>query len=128
LNDVNADDGGTLIMSGSYKSEFSVPYSLSRKNSPLFESYSCPAGSALVFCEAICHAGPVWTNEDHPRVCIFNCYNRVDQQWNKMTVPPEVIDALSPKRRTLFRGVWAADFPGNGIVYNTQFSESNRAL
>jgi hypothetical protein len=126
LNDVNPGDGGTLIMSGTHKSAFKVPPSLSGKDSPLFETYACPAGSALVFSEALCHAGPVWRNEDHPRVGVFNCYNRIDRQYHKLTVPPAVIDALSPKRRTLFRGVWGAELPKG--VLNHYFSEDNRAL
>jgi hypothetical protein len=129
LTDVNPGDGGTLIMSGSHKSEFHPPFKLSRKDSPLFESYACPAGSAIVFCEAICHAGPVWTNKNHPRISIFNCYNRIEQQWHKLVVPPEIIDALSPKRRTMFRGVWNFSNPPGGVVTrNTYFDESNRAL
>jgi hypothetical protein len=126
LVDVAKTDGGTLIMSGTHKSAFPVPKSLSEKDSPLFESYECPAGSAIIFSEALCHAGPIWRNPNHPRVGIFNCYNRVDQQYHKLTVPPEVIDALSPRRRTLFRGVWMDELPpGN---YNSYFSNSNRAL
>jgi hypothetical protein len=129
LNDVATGDGGTLIMSGSHKSEFSVPKSLSGKDSPLFESYACPAGSALVFSEALCHAGPVWNNKNHNRIGVFNCYNRVEQQFHKLTVPREVIDALSPKRRTLFRGVWAAEFHyPEPAKHNHYFNDSNRAL
>jgi hypothetical protein len=126
FNDVNSGDGGTLIMSGTHKSDFPIPKSLSGKDSALFESYACPAGSALVFSEALCHAGPVWKNPNHPRIGIFNCYNRIDAQFHKLTVPPEVIDALSPKRRSMFRGVWAYELPKG--VRNDYFSESNRAL
>jgi hypothetical protein len=126
FNDVNAGDGGTLIMSGSHKAEFFVPESLSGKDSPLFESYTCPAGSALVFSEALCHAGPVWTNKNHPRVGIFNCYNRVDQKFHKLAVPTEIIEALSPKRQTLFRGVWA--HAPKESEWNADYSGSNRAL
>jgi hypothetical protein len=129
LNDVNAGDGSTLIMSGTHKSDFKVPKSLSGKDSPLFESYVCPAGSALVFSEALCHAGPVWTNRNYPRVGVFNCYNRENQQWHKLIVPPEIIDALSPKRRTLFRGVWSFNNPGGTPpTGNSFFSDSNRAI
>ena len=126
LRDVAKTDGGTLIMSGTHKSNFAVPKSVSGKDSPLFETYECPAGSAIVFSEALCHAGPVWKNPRYARLGIFNCYNRLESQYHKLTVPPEVIDALSPKRRTLFRGVWGAELPVGRD--NDYFSESNRAL
>ncbi len=123
--DVGPGDGATLIMSGSHKNNFPVPKNIT-KDSPLFESYSCPAGSAIIFSEALCHAGPVWKNPRYPRVGVFNCYNRIDQQYHKLTVPREVIDALSLKRRTMFRGVWADELPvGN---HNNYFSDENRSL
>lgn len=126
LNDVNEGDGSTLIMSGSHKSAFAVPKSLSHKDSPLFESYSCPAGSAIIFSEALCHAGPVWNNQNYPRVGVFNCYNRVDQQWHKLNATPEAINSLSPKRQTLFRGVWGWTPPPGPP--NNYFNDTNKSI
>ena len=47
-----------------------------------------------------------WTNETRDRLSLFTCYNTVNAKWGKGCPPPEVIAAMPPLRRTLFRGVW----------------------
>ncbi|MEE2658194.1 MAG: phytanoyl-CoA dioxygenase family protein [Candidatus Latescibacterota bacterium] len=106
LNEVREGDGGTLLLSGSHKAAFPRPESLSGRDSELWESYVCPAGSALIFTEALCHSGTRWTNTHWPRLSLFTCYNTVNAKWGKGRPTDEVIDAMSPKRQTLFRGVW----------------------
>ena len=106
LNEVEIGDGGTLFLSGSHKSAFPRPQSLSERESPLWETYACPAGSAVIFTEALCHSGTKWVNPDRDRLSLFTCYNTVNAKWGKACPPPEVIQSLSAKRQTLFRGVW----------------------
>ena len=36
------------------------------------ESYSCPAGSVLIFTESLIHAANDWTNPNNRRCAIFN--------------------------------------------------------
>jgi hypothetical protein len=52
------------------------------------------------------HAGAEWQNTATPRIAILNCYGPIMAQYQRLNVPPEVIEAMPPKRRTLFRGVW----------------------
>ena len=59
-------------------------------------------------------------------MAIFNCYSNADAQYHKLCLPQEVIEAMPPKRRTLFRGVWHHDFYRG--VPNDYFSEENVAL
>ncbi|MBP97379.1 phytanoyl-CoA dioxygenase [Candidatus Poribacteria bacterium] len=106
LNEVELGDGGTLFLSGSHKTAFPRPESLSNRESPLWETYACPAGSAVIFTEALCHTGTRWTNTDRDRLSLFTCYNTVNAKWGKGCPPSEVILSLPPKRQTLFRGVW----------------------
>ena len=106
LNEVEIGDGGTLFLSGSHKSAFPRPQSLSERESPLWETYACPAGSAVIFTEALCHSGTKWVNPDRDRLSLFTCYNTVNAKWGKACPPPEVIQSLPAKRQTLFRGVW----------------------
>ena len=106
LNEVAAGEGGTLFLSGSHKSAFPRPAALSGRDSALWETYSCPAGSAVIFTEALCHTGTRWTNTTRDRLTLFTCYNTVNAKWGKGCPPPEVIAAMPPLRRTLFRGVW----------------------
>jgi hypothetical protein len=126
LNPVRRGDGGTLIMSGSHKMNFPIPPEHHTKSSPLFETYECPAGSAIIFSESLNHAGPIWKNPEYPRVAIFNCYSNADAQYHKLNLPLDVIEAMPPKRRTLFRGVWHHDF--SRAVPNDYFSAENVAL
>jgi len=125
LNPVERGTGGTVLLSGSHKMNFALPDSID-KQSPLFEHYACPAGSVLIFSEAVVHAGMPWTNERHPRMAIFNAYSRVDTQYHKLNLPREVIEAMPPRRRTLFRGVWSHDFTARRP--NTYFSADNVSL
>ncbi|NKB70215.1 MAG: hypothetical protein GKR89_24350 [Candidatus Latescibacteria bacterium] len=125
LNPVEEGDGGTLLMSGSHKSDFPIHPAHRTMDSPVFDTYSCPAGSVLFFTESLCHAGPLWTNPNRQRISIFNCYAPDMAQYHKTNLPAEVIAAMPPKRQTLFRGVWSADFSGGRS--NNYFADDNKA-
>ena len=125
LNPIARGDGGTLLMSGSHKSSFDVHPDHMSMDSPLFDTYSCPAGSVLFFTESLCHAGPPWTNRDRPRISIFTAYSPDLAQYHKTNLDPAVIAAMPPRRRTLFRGVWARDF--HHRLNNTYVDETNTA-
>ncbi len=126
LNEVGAGDGGTMFLTGSHKAAFPRPEEVSGRESSLWETYTCPAGSAVIFTEALCHTGTRWTNETRDRLTLFTCYNTVNAKWGKGCPPPEVIAALPPKRQTLFRGVWHGMREVPGI--NQYVDEANRAV
>lgn len=107
LNPVEEGDGGTLFLTGSHKAAFPAPPSIQRPDSPLWETYSCPPGSVLFFTEALTHSGAVWTRPDRDRVAIFNCYNTINSKWHEWQPHPELLAAMPPLRRTLFRSVHA---------------------
>ena len=125
LNEVVHGEGGTLLLSGSHKTAFPRPEGLSGRDSPVWETYGCPAGSALVFTEALCHSGTKWTGAA-PRLSLFTCYNTVNAKWGKGRPAPEVIAAMPPKRQTLFRGVWHGMSEVPGI--NQYRDEANTAV
>ena len=120
LNEVDKGDGGTMFLSGSHKAAFPRPTELCERDSALWETYSCPAGSVVIFTEALCHTGTRWTNETRDRLSLFTCYNTVNAKWGKACPPPEVIASMPPKRQTLFRGVWHGmrDVPGINKYYD----------
>ena len=126
LNAVEEGDGGTLFMSGSHKANFAIPKDHQLMDSPLLESYSCPAGSVVIFSESVCHAGPPWTNAKRPRIGIFSCYGPSNAQYHKTNLPADVIELMPPKRQTLFRGVWTHDFHRGQP--NDYFDADNRAM
>ena len=126
LNEVSEGDGGTLFLPGSHKAAFPRSEELSLRDSPLWESYSCPAGSAVIFTEALCHSGTRWTNQQRDRLTLFTCYDTVNSKWGKGCPAPEVVASFSEKRRTLFRGVWhgMSDVPG----INKYYEAANQAV
>jgi len=129
LNPVEQGDGGTLFLSGTHKANFAYPASVLAPDNPHMESYRCPAGSVFIFTESLLHAATAWKNPDVDRVAIFSCYNSVWAQWHRLNLPHDLIESMPPKRRSLFRGVFAHDFtkpPEEGG--NRHYAEGSRAL
>jgi hypothetical protein len=130
LNLVEKGDGGTLFLSGSHKANLPYPEEVLEPDNPLMESYSCPAGSVFIFTESLLHAATAWRNPERDRVAIFNCYNSVWSQWHRLNLAHELIEAMPPKRRSLFRAVYAHDFTARPIETgdNRYYSETSRSV
>ena len=126
LNEVAAGDGGTLFLPVSHKAAFPRPVAWSQRDSPLWESYACPAGSAVIFTEGLCHSGTTWTNAERDRLSLFTCYDTVNSKWGKGCPAAEVVASFPAKRRTLFRGVWHGMSQVPGI--NKYYEEANQAV
>ena len=112
LNEVGRGDGGTLLLSGSHKAAYPAPEEIFSAGSSLWETCACPAGSVLMFTEALTHSGQPWRNPDRPRVAVFNCYNSIHAKWHNWDPPAAVLADMPPKRRSLYRPVYVA---GNWI-------------
>jgi hypothetical protein len=116
---------GTHFMSGSHKSAIARPDAVSKQDSHLFDTYACPAGSVVIFTEAICHMGvPAGAGG---RLSMFTCYDTVASCWSKAehSVPAScVLETFASKRQTLFRGVWHGFGQGTGV--NLYFGDDNR--
>ncbi len=116
LNPIQEGDG-TLIVSGSHKAAYAAPESIQDQHSPIWEGYTCPAGSLLFFTESLTHSARPWTNPKHDRVAIFSCYNTVDSKWHDWDPHPHLVASMPPKRQTLFRPVRAANNLAGGLHY-----------
>ena len=113
LTPVKKGMGGTLLATGSHKAAYAAPESTQDPDSVVWETYECPAGSVMFFTEALAHSTAPWTNEDNPRVSIFNLYNSVGSRWGAWNPPDELIQEMPVMRQTLFRGTHCADnLPG----------------
>ena len=116
LNPVDEGDG-TLLVSGSHKAAYAAPDSIHDQHSPIWQGYTCPAGSVLIFTESLTHSARPWTNRQHDRLAIFSCYNTVDSKWHDWDPDPRLVASMPPLRQTLFRPVHAArNLPG-GMAY-----------
>lgn len=109
LNPVKYRQGGTLFITGSHKAVYTAPDSIRTPDSPIWDTYECPAGSLLFFTEALTHSTHQWTNEDNHRMAIFSCYNTVNSKWHDWNPNPKLLEEMPPKRQTLFRPVRAAN-------------------
>ena len=109
LNPVQYRKGGTLLATGSHKSVYASPPSIQDPQSPLWDTYECPAGSVLFFTEALTHSTCPWTNTDNQRVGIFNLYNSVGSRWSPWNPPEKLVEQMPPMRQTLFRGTYIAN-------------------
>lgn len=104
LNPVKEKQGGTLFVNGSHKSAFTAPEEIQNPDSDIWSSYSCPAGSLIIFSEATTHSASIWKDEEFDRVAIFSLYNPIDSGWSPTRMPhPEIFESMPPLRRTLFR-------------------------
>ncbi|MDA0839851.1 MAG: phytanoyl-CoA dioxygenase family protein [Planctomycetota bacterium] len=114
LNPVKEKQGGTLFVTGSHKGAYAAPEEIQDPDSDVWSSYSCPAGSLIIFAEATTHSASEWKDKEHDRVAIFSLYNPVDSGWSPQRMPhPEIFESMPPMRRTLFRNRHVADnLPG----------------
>ncbi|HIB87155.1 TPA: hypothetical protein EYO57_08105 [Candidatus Poribacteria bacterium] len=117
LNPVEEGQGGTKFITGSHKAAYPAPETAQDSNSSLWDTYSCPAGSLIVFTESITHSGSPWTNREVDRVPIFNLYNTVASRWHTWVPHPKLLESMPAKRQTLFREPYAG-----GNVVNGDFS------
>lgn len=122
LNPVKMRKGGTLLISGSHKAAYPAPASAFEEDSPIWDTYECPAGSLLIFSEATSHSANEWTDTDHDRVAIFNLYNAISTRWSDWLPDRDLLEKLGPKRRSLFREVVT-----DGNVENGRFQEMTSA-
>ncbi len=130
LNEVKRGCGGTQFVSGTHKSDFPYPDSVRVPDNPLLETYACPAGSALIFTESLLHATTAWTDSERQRLTIFTAYNSPWAQWYRMNIDQPLVEAMPPKRRSLFRVVYAHDFKPDSATkgYNREYSAANHTL
>lgn len=110
LTEVQQDKGGTCFIPGSHKANYNIRSnplaSVDARDSGLWESYSCPPGSLVIFSEAVRHSGDIWRNPNNPRVALFFAYNHINVRHHKPTIPTAVMDKLAPKHQRFFRDVY----------------------
>lgn len=114
LTEVLENKGGTCFIPGSHKSNYNIRTnplaSIDRRDSGLWESYSCPPGSLVIFSEALRHSADFWQNPNTPRVAIFCAYNHINVRHHKPDIDPVVLENLEPKHQRFFNDVYHPQF------------------
>lgn len=101
LTDVNPGDGGFCCVPGSHKSNFPCPTEIKRYEAHRDCIYQvpAPAGSAILFTEALTHGTMPWRGEQPRRSILFK-YSPGFLAWGGGYPPPEdLLEDLSPEAR-----------------------------
>ena len=114
LTEVLENKGGTCFIPGSHKANYNIRTnplkSIDARDSGLWESYSCPPGSLIIFSEAVRHSADFWQNPNSPRIAIFCAYNHINVRHHKPDIEPEIIENLAPRHQRFFHDVYHPQF------------------
>ena len=120
LTDVTVQTNSIRFITGSHKAAYPMPEALQDVNSSLWETYECPPGSLILFTESMTQTH-VQSNATE-RVSVSNLYNTVASRWSNWLPHPQLLEAMPPKRQTLFREAYAG-----GNVVNGDFNQRTSA-
>ena len=120
LTDTTSETNSIRFITGSHKAAYPIPEAAQSPDSPLWETYQCPPGSLFLFTESMTQT------QVQPRVAdqirISNLYNTVASRWSNWLPHPQLLEAMPPKRQTLFREAYAG-----GNVINGDFGQRTSA-
>ena len=120
LTEVTVQTNNIRFITGSHKAAYPIPETVQNPNSSLWETYECPPGSVIFFTESLTQAQVESNATD--QVCISNLYNTVASRWSNWLPPSQLLEAMPPKRQTLFRETYAG-----GNVINGDFNQRTSA-
>ena len=105
LADVDPGDGGFGCIAGSHKSNFQFPSEWTDLTQPhaAVSRVVGPAGTAVLFTEAMTHGSLPWT-ADHERRTIFYKYSPHPLAWWAEYPTPEGLEGLTDRQRAILEG------------------------
>ena len=120
LTEVTSEMNNVRFIAGSHKAAYPIPELAQNPNASLWETYECPPGSLILFTESLTQTQVESNATD--RTCISNLYNTVASRWSNWLPHPQLLEAMPPKRQTLFRDAYAG-----GNVINGDFNQRTSA-
>ena len=112
---MNPGDGGFACVPGSHKSNLPFPdewKDLTDEHDTV-KRVTGPAGTAIIFTEALTHGPLPWT-ADHERRTIFYKYSPNPLAWWGEYPTPEGLEGLTERQRAILEGP-NARYPERGI-------------
>ncbi|HYE07444.1 MAG TPA: phytanoyl-CoA dioxygenase family protein [Planctomycetota bacterium] len=102
LHDVNPGDGGFAAVPGSHKANLPFPHEWADLETvhPCVTRVVAPAGSAIIFTEAMTH-GPLPWSARHERRTLFYKYSPAGMSWAAHYYRSEDYADLTPRQRAL---------------------------
>ena len=104
LADTGPEQGGFCCIPGSHKSNYKLPREIAQapEQSPCVTIPSAPAGSAILFTEALTHGTAAWNGKHQRRSLLYKyCVSHI--AWTSRRVTPPVDIALTERQKILFR-------------------------
>ena len=120
LTEVTPATNNLRFITGSHKAAYPIPEAVQNPNSSLWETYECPPGSLFLLTESMTQM-QVQTGTTQ-RIRISNLYNTVASRWSNWLPHSQLLEAMPPKRQTLFRDAYAG-----GNVINGDFGQRTSA-
>jgi hypothetical protein len=104
LRDVGSDDGGFACVPGSHKSAFAFPDNWKDLSDPhpCVQKVTGPAGSAIIFTEALVHGSLPWRGNDERRT-VFYKYSPRPIAWSRTNYDPTEYPDLTERQRDILR-------------------------
>ncbi len=104
LKDVGPDDGGFACVPGSHKSAFAFPDGWKDLSDPhpCVRRVTGPAGSAVIFTEALAHGTLLWQGSDERRT-IFYKYSPRPLAWSRTFYDAAQYPDLTERQRDILR-------------------------
>jgi ectoine hydroxylase-related dioxygenase (phytanoyl-CoA dioxygenase family) len=102
LKDVNPDDGGFACVPGSHKSNYPFPKEWRELDEPqpCVQRVTGPAGTAIIFTEALTHGTLPWHGKDERRTVFFK-YSPYPVSWSARYYNAEDYDGLTDRQRAI---------------------------
>ncbi len=104
LSDTGPESGGFCCIPGSHKSNFKLPPEIAGhpEKAACVVSPEAPAGSVILFSEALTHGTAAWTGKHERRSLLYKyCVSNIAWKSGRVA-PPENIE-LTPRQQILFR-------------------------
>ncbi|MFT5368073.1 MAG: hypothetical protein ACI8V2_003036 [Candidatus Latescibacterota bacterium] len=103
LSDTGPDVGGFCCIPGSHKSHYKLPqkiYDAPHESSKVIIPHA-PAGSLVLFSEALTHGTAAWTGKHHRRSLLYKyCVSQTAWKSNRVAEPTHT--ELTPRQKILF--------------------------
>lgn len=105
LKDVGPMDGGFGCVPGSHKSNFKFPeeWKAMDEPGPFVERVTGPAGTAILFTEALTHGTLPWNGADERRTIFFK-YSPHSLSWSASYLDPNDYADLTDSQRAILEG------------------------
>ena len=104
LADTGPEHGGFCCIPGSHKGNYKLPQQIAAapENSPCVIIPDAPAGSAILFTEALTHGTAAWNGKHQRRSLLYKyCVSHIAWTSRRVAIPEDI--ALTERQKILFR-------------------------